>query len=334
MSSDPITFSVIIPVYRGEAFLAQTLNSVLGQTRAPLEILVLDDGSPDNSAEIARSFGRHVRVKRRQNCGVSATRNFGATIARGTWLAFLDQDDLWEPNFLARHAEQIQRSAAADVCYSGRRHLFDDGMGGLELTGPVPVPAPERLAGVLMERCPFTPSATVIRRSTFLRVGGFDSRHNSVEDWDLWLRLLHAGARFVSCPEPLLQYRVHPAANTNNPLPVLEKSMGVVRANILPSLSWFGRLTQGRRIISRLQGEAAILLRQNALPGAQQWMLRSIRTHPFHEPRRYRIGLHMLLHSWMNQTGDPRRLFRFDTAKALPAALLRAVPSSSTPSVQ
>ena len=296
MSNEPITFSVIIPVYRGEAYLAETIQSVLRQTLPPLEILVIDDGSPDRSAEIARSFGFRVRVKRRQNCGVSATRNFGATVARGTWLAFLDQDDLWQPGFLAGHAEQIRRAYAADLCYSGRRHLVEQKQAGaFRLTEPVAVPTPDRLSQVLTQRAPFTPSAATIRRSSFLAAGGFNGRHNSVEDWDLWLRLLRSGARFVHCPEPLLHYRIHAAANTNNPLPVLEKTLGVVRQNIFPHMTSLERATRGRRIVSRLQGEAAILLRQNAVPGSLQWMLRSIRTHPFHELRRYRIASHMLL---------------------------------------
>ncbi len=294
----PISFSVILPVYKGEAYLAETLRSVLNQTLPPREILVLDDGSPDGCAAIARSFGERVTVIRRRHFGVSATRNFGASIARSSWLAFLDQDDLWEPEYLASHAQTIRSHPRADLCYSGRRHLVQGpGTTHFELTPPVPVPSPADLRTTLLERAPFTPSAATIRRTTFFAIGGFNSRHNSVEDWDLWLRLLNAGAIFTHCPEPLLRYRIHAAANTNNPLPVLERALGVVYQNILPRMSPFQRATRGRRIVSRLQGEAAILLREiGRRDVALPWMLRSIATHPFHEPRRYKIASHMLLH--------------------------------------
>ena len=94
------TVSVIIPCYNGHDFLAETLDSALAQTHAPLEIIVIDDGSTDDSAEIAASYGSPVRVIQQSNQGESVARNRGIEEARGTWVAFLDADDLWRPDKL------------------------------------------------------------------------------------------------------------------------------------------------------------------------------------------------------------------------------------------
>ena len=294
MAQSP-AFTIVVPVYNGAAYLAEALESVLTQTLKPKEILVLDDGSSDHSVAVAAEFGDRIRLIRKQNSGVSDTRNVGASLASSEWLHFFDQDDVWLPDHLASHARVLAENPSADVCYSNRRHLVrNPASGRFSLTPVVQVPAAEDLAAMLMERCPFTPSAVSLRRSIFLAAGGFDSRHNSVEDWDLWLRLLRRGAVFVRSAEPTLHYRIHSAANSNDPLPVLEKNVGVIRQNILPYLSPLNRITTGRRLVSRLEAEAAILLRENRLPGACSLMLRSIARHPVHEPRRYKILLSML----------------------------------------
>lgn len=290
-------FTVIIPVHNGAAYLAETLDHALAQQYPAAEILVIDDGSRDASLEIVRHYGQRLRLFGQQNSSVSATRNFGASLATTEWIHFLDHDDVWEPDHLAQQAEAIRKNPAADVCYTGRCHLLEDlADGTFRRTGPLPVPGPDRLADVLVDRCPFPPSAVALRRSTFLAVGGFDGRHNSVEDWDLWLRLLAHDAHFIQAPKPTLLYRVHQAANTNNPLPVLKRSVVMVEQNILPQLSLLRRITQGPRTVSRLEAEAAVLLRQNGQQGALTLMLRSIARHPLHAPRRYKIAAHMLLH--------------------------------------
>src|SRR4051812_13046945 len=96
------TISVVIPCYNGALYLRETLESALAQNYAPLEILVVDDGSEDDSAAIAESCGAPVRVIRQPNQGESVARNRGIDEARGDWVAFLDADDLWEPEKLER----------------------------------------------------------------------------------------------------------------------------------------------------------------------------------------------------------------------------------------
>ena len=106
------TVSVVIPCYNGERFIGDTLRSALAQTHAPLEVLVVDDGSKDGSAALAESFGPPVRVIRQPNQGESVARNRGMTEAVGDWIAFLDADDAWHPEKTAR---QLAALGPADI---------------------------------------------------------------------------------------------------------------------------------------------------------------------------------------------------------------------------
>ena len=94
--------SCIVPVYNGERYLAETLQSILGQRVGPLEVIVVDDGSTDGTAGVARRFGSAIRVLHQTNAGPAAARNLGLSEARGDFVAFLDADDLWKPDKLAR----------------------------------------------------------------------------------------------------------------------------------------------------------------------------------------------------------------------------------------
>ncbi len=291
------TFAVIIPVYNGERYLRETLDTVLAQTLSPREIFVIDDGSPRPSRHVVEPLSSRIHYTFRSNHGVSATRNFGAALASAEWLSFLDQDDLWTPDHLARQADAIARTPAADVCYSDRMLLRNDEQNpAWHLAETAHLPTPEALPRVLLDRCPITPSSVSIRRTVFERVGGYSSRHDFCEDWELWLRLMRDSAVFAHVADPTLHYRVLTTGNSHNPLPILHANLRVVQTAILPFLSPLARQTHGRRVISRLEAEAAILLRQTQRPGAFRMMLHSLARHPFHELRRYKIAAHMLLH--------------------------------------
>jgi glycosyltransferase involved in cell wall biosynthesis len=293
----PLT--VVIPVYNGENFLRETLESVVAQSYPAVEIIVVNDGSTDRTLSVANEFGDRIRVLDRENAGVSASRNAGISSAPTEWVVLMDHDDLWEKEHLENLARAIARNPDADVCYSGGRELIPDPVTGVFHPGEVmPFPSEAELPWMLMERCAFIPSATALRRSTVLAAGGFDSHYVNLQDWELWLRLFYRGAKFIHTPEPTLLYRVHPASRTHKALQTLKHSVEVVEHHVLPHLSAFERATRGRCIISRLEGEAAILLRQNGSPGALALMLTSIARHPFHEPRRYKIAAHMLLRGY------------------------------------
>jgi glycosyltransferase involved in cell wall biosynthesis len=203
--------SVIIPAYNQAAFLPQAIESVLGQTYPHLEVIVVDDGSTDDTSVAARSFtDPRIRVLHQANRGLSAARNTGLSASHGAYLTFLDSDDVFLPEkleILARELEQhpeagLAAGQAIPVDENGRRvgRIFDRGL-------------PEE-AGRLLLGNPLHVGSVLLRRGWQEKAGLFDETLRSYEDWDLWLRLARAGCpmRWVSLPVAL--YRFHPSQMT------------------------------------------------------------------------------------------------------------------------
>jgi cellulose synthase/poly-beta-1,6-N-acetylglucosamine synthase-like glycosyltransferase len=186
------TVSVVIPAYNAAATIAAAIESVLAQTRPPEEIIVVDDGSKDETSAVVELFGPAVRLLRQANAGCGQARNTGAREARGTWLAFLDADDLWLPTKLERQLpETADPRIAVVVCrkYSeeglllGRRLAFDD----------------------LWTQNDAIVSSSLVRRSAFEQAGGFWTLR-ACEDYHLWLRLTADGWDMANVPEDLVVY--------------------------------------------------------------------------------------------------------------------------------
>jgi len=289
-----MSISVVIPAYNAARFLPETLRSVLAQTLQPDEVLVIDDGSTDETAAIAEGFGPLVRVFRRQNSKLGATRNFGVEQAASEWIALMDADDLWAPDKLERQMRELAANPRADLCYTARIHFGED-RGVNRGQSVVPVPAADQIREALFLNTTFLPSAVVVRRSAYLAVGGFDPAMRAVEDWDLWMRLLEAGHIFAGCPEPLLQYRVHNEGLSSNVQAWLEETDMVYRRYVLPQIGWPQRWLRYNRFRSDHQSSAAMRLRSKREAGYVRMLLRSILRHPFHNPHRYKVLAHMLL---------------------------------------
>ena len=186
--------SVVIPAYNAAMYLQETLRSVLEQDCRPLEAIVVDDGSADNTAEVARSFGPPVRILVQPHAGAGAARNAGVAAAQGEWLAFLDADDLWTPRALSRLADLLAGNPSLDLV-SGQVIEFRRTADGQVAEGP-PV------SGLL-------PGVTLMRRPSFDRVGWFrtDLRVGEFIDWCARAREL--GLNSAILPEPVLRRRIH-----------------------------------------------------------------------------------------------------------------------------
>jgi glycosyltransferase involved in cell wall biosynthesis len=207
--------SVVIPVYNGAPYIADAIDSVLGQTYRPLECLVVDDGSTDRTAEIVERFGPPVRCLRKGNGGVASARNFGAAEAHGRYVAFLDAADVWRPDKLRKQMELLDATGAALV-YSGAdvvdRHLRP-------IATVAPVPPDVALRNTLLMEQPImmlTSSTALMPLEVFRAVGGFDERLTTSADSDLACRI---AARYPVAPvaESLAQYRQHDAQMHRNP---------------------------------------------------------------------------------------------------------------------
>lgn len=198
--------SVVIPARDAVAFIASAVASALAQTYRPLEVVVVDDGSSDDTARVADSFGAPVRCLRQPALGVSTARNRGVADAGGSFVAFLDADDEWDPRKLEVQVPRLlaRSDAVASFCAADR---VDERSGAV--TRVAPRGGSDMVeALVLGSTLVGPPSVAVVRRDAFGRVGGFDPSIAQGEDWDLWLRLAELGP-FDLLEEPLVRYRIH-----------------------------------------------------------------------------------------------------------------------------
>jgi glycosyltransferase involved in cell wall biosynthesis len=204
LTNDEWSVSVVIPVYNGARYLNEALQSVLAQTEAPREIILVDDGSTDDSAiliqQVAASTPIPLRYLPQANQGTAAARNRGIELAASPLIAFLDQDDLWLPQKLARQCDLLQRQPAAGYSIT-QVESFVDG------DGPPPMwVRAKRLEG---PQPGYLPSCLLVRRSTFQQVGVFDPALRNGSDTDWFARVRAAGVDVAIAPEVLVRYRVH-----------------------------------------------------------------------------------------------------------------------------
>ena len=181
----PPRVSVIMPVYNGQAYLAAAIDSVLGQTLRDHELVVVDDGSTDGSAAILAGYGDRIRVLRQANAGVSAARNAGIAAARGDFIAFLDSDDWWEPDFLQSMVDAMDDPAVA-IAYCGWQNV------GVQAGKPFVPPdydGPDKLHHLLRFASLWPIHGILIRRRHMPPGLPFNPAYPACEDYDLWLRV-------------------------------------------------------------------------------------------------------------------------------------------------
>jgi glycosyltransferase involved in cell wall biosynthesis len=202
-----IRVSAIVPVYNGAATVADAIRSALAQTFSALEIIVVDDGSTDSTPAVLEQFGDRIRVIRQSNAGSSAARNQGAAAAAGEYLAFLDADDLWEPQMAERCAAALDAHPECVMAFANLALVDSDGRDlGARLIGSGFDHAP-KLEEMLVRLWPIMPSAMMVRRAAYESTGGFDARFRfGFEDVEFALRLRELGA-FWFIPEPLAKWR-------------------------------------------------------------------------------------------------------------------------------
>lgn len=203
--------SVIMPAYNAERWIAEALDSVLAQTWTNWELLILDDGSTDGTAALARDYaardGRIRYCRNPENLGVAGTRNRGLSMARGAWVALLDSDDSWRPEKLARQLSLGQQEQA-DIVYCSYSLLGDS-------CADFIVPARTTYASML--RSSVFSCSTVLLSQRVARSCRFPTQYYH-EDYALWLALLRSGFRAVGCTEVLADYRVAQGSRSRNKL--------------------------------------------------------------------------------------------------------------------
>lgn len=202
MDEDEQLISVIVAVYNGEKYLRAAIGSILAQTYPAIDLIVVDDGSTDNSASIARSFGADLRYVHQPHSGLGAAMNHGIDLAQGQFFAFLDADDLWPKDKLERQHRAFAADASLDMVFGHMKQFVSpelDEAAKKRIHCP-PDPMPGYSAGTML-----------IRRESFHRVGRFATTWQAGIFVDWYLKATEAGLKGIMLPDILLNRRLHTA---------------------------------------------------------------------------------------------------------------------------
>jgi glycosyltransferase involved in cell wall biosynthesis len=222
--------SVLTPAFNAAPYLAETIQSCLAQTYPHFELLIVDDGSTDDTAGIAQSYARsdpRVRVFSTPNGGVSAARNTAIASASGTYIALLDSDDVWMPDYLEAQVRTLSLNPDVDIVTANAINIGGrcDGLPYWPLAEPREITLREMIV-----REDAVHIFSVFRRTVLDRVGGFDPAFRGNEDYYFWLRAAAAGCRFFADFVPRGYYRRHPDSMSANEQRMLKGILRVYHA--------------------------------------------------------------------------------------------------------
>jgi glycosyltransferase involved in cell wall biosynthesis len=228
-----VDVTAVVPTHDRVALLRTTLRTLLWQRDVAIDVVVVDDGSrQDVSAVLDELADPRVRLLRNEvACGVSAARNRGAAEARGRWLAFCDDDDLWAPDKLIRQLRAAAASSDAGWSYGGAVHVNRD----LRITSAKRPPPGEQLFRALprWSTMPGGSSNAIVRADVFHEAGGWDETLINLADWDLWAKLAAVGGIPAVAEAPLVGYRIHPG-NASGDVGLILREVAVLEARYGP----------------------------------------------------------------------------------------------------
>jgi glycosyltransferase involved in cell wall biosynthesis len=202
--------SIIMPAYNVAPYIGETLSSVFAQTFTDYEVVIVNDGSPD-TVELERElapFMNRVRYTRQENRGAGAARNAAVRAARGEFVAFLDADDLWLPDYLSEQLEFL-RSHDYDLVYADALIFGNSPLEGRTFMETAPSNGEVTFGSLVKAECNIITSGVVARRQMVLDAGLFDEGLRNSQDFELWVRLVRRGARAAYQRKVLLRYRCH-----------------------------------------------------------------------------------------------------------------------------
>lgn len=199
--------SVIIPVHNSADYVAEAIDSVLAQTYPNYEIIVVDDGSTDSTPEIVKGYGHEVTYVRQENGGAASARNHGIGLARGTYIAFLDADDMWLPEKLEKQIKLFQNDPELGLVFT-ENYLFDeDGIYCDSLEKQVRLMTGDLAQNIFMNSGVATPTV-MVRKEVFEKLGTFEETLTQAEDDNMWIRIT-CNYRGMLIDEPLVKIREH-----------------------------------------------------------------------------------------------------------------------------
>ena len=224
--SEEIKVSVVIPTYNAARFVTQAIDSVLAQTFKSYEVLVVDDGSTDDTREVLTKYVAPVHYLPKQNGGVSSARNYGIERARGKYVAFLDADDLWMPEKLEKQIAVLESDENIGLVYAATEKVDEN----LQTVGFIEANAYDDYCEALLLNLNIVAgscSSAIVRRDVVLKTDGFDAAFSTCADWEYWLRLSLL-TTFAPVSEYLVKYRVVAGSMSSNPFVSKRDTLGAL----------------------------------------------------------------------------------------------------------
>lgn len=208
--------SVIMPAYNAEKYIAEAINSILGQTFEDFEFIILNDCSKDRTEEIILSYTdpRIVYVKNEENMGVARTLNKGLELAKGEYIARMDADDISLPERFAKQVAFLEKNDDIAVLSTNLNCFNENGI----LSDGWTVSEPEQMKVDMLFSCGLAHPSVMMRANVIQNLGGYNPDFNGLEDYELWCRVLEHH-KITTLPDVLLQYRIHGNQVTKNPSP-------------------------------------------------------------------------------------------------------------------
>lgn len=259
----PFTVSIVVPAFRASRDITGALTSIFDQTFTDFEVLVVNDGSPDTPAleRALAPFRTRLRYFTQENRGAGAARNVGIRAARGRFIAFLDADDLWLPEFLARQVAFLEAHPERDLVYSDAIISGETALAGRRFMEAAPSEGPVTLVSLLEQRCNVPLSTVVVRRDRLVAAGLFDETLRRGQDFELWLRLAHRGARLAYQPVVLAERRARVDGLSGDAVTEIERALNVLdrfsRAHVLPVDARTALRVRSMALVDRLEIEQA-----------------------------------------------------------------------------
>lgn len=224
---EEIKVSIVMPSYNASRFVTAAIDSVLAQTVQDFEILVVDDGSTDNTREVLAKYDSpKVRYLYKKNGGVSSARNYGIENARGKYIAFLDADDLWLPEKLEKQLAILEADEKIGLVYAATEKVDEQ----LQTVGHIEANSYDDYCEALLLNLNIVAgscSSAIVRRDVALQTNGFDAEFSTCADWEYWLRLSLL-TTFAPVKDYLVKYRVVAGSMSSNPFVSKKDTLGVL----------------------------------------------------------------------------------------------------------
>jgi len=255
--------SVIIPVYNQEKYIQECVESVINQDYKKIEIIVVDDGSTDGTADILKSFGDQIKYIRQENQGPAASVNTGIKTSKGSLICWFGSDDVYMTNKISEQVDFLLKEPSISIAYSD--YIMIDSNGSKLMDVQVPYPPFEQFARSLLIRNFINGSTVIMRKECIDAVGDYDETLRADPDGDMWFRMLKHGYRFGHISKPLVKYRWH-SSNVSKDQELMRECKDKVRLKVLSGFTpneLFGDIISAGGSLEKSYEEMALHLFRN-----------------------------------------------------------------------